>query len=256
MWNWQQQPGRTSRGSQAQDGSASKGRILQWKKGEVSLRGEVLNVGRLWQRWHLHSLDPDGHTGGQTGSQHRGVIRPCCTPPARRRYKRKEDNGRGMKDSKHSDVRRREREEMFWPRVHGTDGAASHTRLLSLWDGEVWGGKVVPALLQTGQEGCWIKDGVKPNATQNTCVVQSSRMHRGSTHPGIRRVNHPTHGHSLTLTHTLPCHWHRHVKEEGMMEWGWNVRADLFKDWLHLLFNCNQHTSVGGNTACVCVCEK
>lgn len=73
---------------------------------------------------------------------------------------------------------------------------------------------MVPALLQTGREGCWIKDRVKPNATQNTCVVQSSRMHRGSTHPGTRRVNHPTHTH----THTLPCHWHRHVKEEGMME--------------------------------------
>lgn len=46
-----------------------------------------------------------------------GVIshRPCCTPPAQCCYKRKEDNGRGMKDIKHHDVRRRrrEREEMF-----------------------------------------------------------------------------------------------------------------------------------------------
>lgn len=75
---------------------------------------------------------------------------------------------------------------------------------------------MVPALLQTGQEGCWIKDGVKPNATQNTCVVQSSRMHRGSTHPGIRRVNHPTHGHSLTLRHPALLETRERGGNDGM----------------------------------------
>lgn len=64
-----------------------------------------------------------------------GVIshRPCCTPPAQCCYKRKEDNGRGMKDIKH-DVRRRrrrEREEMFWPRVHGADEAGGQTQSVS-----------------------------------------------------------------------------------------------------------------------------
>lgn len=48
----------------------------------------------------------------------------CC-------YKRKEDNGRGMKDIKDYDVRRRERE-MIWPRVHGTDEAGSQTQPVSL----------------------------------------------------------------------------------------------------------------------------
>lgn len=120
----------------------------------------MLDVGRLWQRssqsgsrWTYGRTDRQSAQGRGWG----GVIspRPCCTPPAQHRYKRK-DNGRGMKDSKRSDVRR-EGEETFWPRVHGPDGAASHAQSLGLWDGEVRGGGVVPAPLQTGQEGCWIR---------------------------------------------------------------------------------------------------
>lgn len=109
-----------------------------------------------------------GRTDRQSAQGGKGVTscRHCCTPPAQCCYKRKKGNTRRTRDIKHSDVRRREGEEMLWPRVHSTDES---------WKSEAVGGtetvreaKVVPALLQTGRSGCWIKDGVKQNATQNT----------------------------------------------------------------------------------------
>lgn len=99
--------------------------------------------------------------------------RHCSTPPAQCCYKRKEGNARRMRDIKHYDVRRER--EMFWPRVHSTDGAGSQTQSVGGTE-TVREAKVVTAFLQRDQLGCWIKGGVK-NKMQPKTLCRAEKPH-------------------------------------------------------------------------------